>query len=116
MTASRTYKQYVAAILLALYAFIVTPVQLWHCHNATTTQSTGNSSDKKLDTVSATVGFNTDSNCPICTYKFSTCNDDAVVPVVSPLPVTIVKNGYYYLPVILIRSFSLSNKGPPSIS
>jgi hypothetical protein len=111
LAAFRKYKHFLAAALLALYAFVATPVQWWHHHNAARTSRAA----KQVIIAKATAS-NADSGCQICSHKYSAYNDDALTPFVSALIIPAAKNGYYYLPVIAHRTFSLPNKGPPALS
>ncbi|HKZ67914.1 MAG TPA: hypothetical protein VJ111_16220 [Chitinophagaceae bacterium] len=116
MTAIRTYKHFIAAILLALYAFVSSPTQLWHHHNIPERTSSSTSESAKHDTISNASGSNSESSCQTCSHKYSTYNGDAVFPVGSSLAITAAKNGRYCLPLISTPSFPLPNKGPPALS
>jgi hypothetical protein len=113
LAAFRKYKHFIAASLLAIYMFVATPVQWWHHHN---TGSAAVSHNTRQTAVAKATAANSDSGCQICSHKYSAYNDDALVPFVSSLLIPAAKNGHYHLPVIITRSFSLSNKGPPSLS
>ena len=116
LTDLRTYKHFIAAILLVLYAFVTTPVQLWHHHNTTESTSAATSNSVKHNTISKTSDSNSESSCQICSHKYSTYSDDALLQVESTRILTAAKNGYYCLPFISTPSFSLTNKGPPVLS
>jgi hypothetical protein len=116
VTAIGTYKHFIAAILLALYAFVSTPVQLWHHHDISESTQASTSDSEKHDTISKASDSNSESSCQICSHKYSTYNDDALFPVESSLIITAAKNGHYCLPVISTPSFLLPNKGPPALS
>jgi hypothetical protein len=113
LTALPKYRHFIAATLLAIYAFVATPVQWWHHHNTTDTTSSRNAQQA---IIAKATGSTTESGCQICSHQYSTYTNDALVPFVSSLLITAAKNGYYRLPVISTRSFSLYNKGPPSLS
>src|SRR5688500_48864 len=104
LTATRTYKHFIAAILLVLYSFVSTPVQLWHHHNISESTPASTSDSAKHDTISKASDSNSEKGCQICSHKYSTYNDDALFPVESSLLITAAKNGYYCLPVISIPS------------
>jgi hypothetical protein len=112
----RTYKHFIAAILLALYAFVSTPVQVWHHHNISECIPAATSDIAKNETISKASGSNSESSCQVCSHKYSTYNDDALFSIESSLILTAAKNGYYCLPVISTPSFSSPNKGPPVLS
>ena len=101
MTALPKYRHLIAATLLALYAFVATPVQWWHHHHTTTeTPAAAGSREAKQAIVAKATGSTAESGCQICSHKYSTYTNDALVPFVSSLQLTTVKNGYYRLPVI----------------
>jgi hypothetical protein len=117
LTALPKYRHFIAATLLALYAFVATPVQWWHHHHTTTeTPSVAGTREAKQAIIAKATGSNAESGCQICSHKYSTYTDDALAPFVSSILIPAPKNGYYRLPVISTRSFSLLNKGPPSLS
>lgn len=114
MTALRTYRHIIGAILLSLYTFITAPVQLWHHH--TTDITSHKFKDSKHHSVSPADEAAADVICSICSHKYSTYNDDALHAFESICAETVVKNGYYPRSVIENISISFSNKGPPLIS
>lgn len=118
LTATSTYKRYIAAILLALYAFAATPIQLWHHHknNTTETNLVTFSDDAKHDTVSKSSDSSSEKGCSICSHKYSASNDDAVFPFESSIILTAAKNGFHRAQVISTPSIFLPNKGPPALS
>ncbi|MFC0774171.1 hypothetical protein [Terrimonas alba] len=117
MTALRRYKHFLAAILLALYAFVATPVQLWHHHDdASTIPAATSSRDTNNESISKAGNAASENSCPVCSHKYSTYSNEAVVSSESFLEIPAAKNGYYCVPVISIPAFSLPNKGPPVLS
>lgn len=114
MIALKKYKQVTAAFLVALYLFIATPVQFWHHHNdATGTLGTvQNTSDKKgIVKPSA----NTDDNCSICLHEYTIYDNQLHSCNNLPLIVPTSKNGYYHPNAIVKYTFTLQNKGPPTV-
>ncbi len=98
---------------MVLYAFAATPVQLWHHHNYSATEKSGNR-------VTASIFKSTDKsaevNCQICSHQYSTYfyNTDEifVVPVFLANP----KEGFYYTAFPSSPLFDSSNKGPPALA
>jgi hypothetical protein len=109
LTAFRKYKPFIAATLLALYAFVATPVQWWHHHNTTAANS-------KQAVVAKATSSGSDSGCQICSHKYAAYYDDALIPFVSSILIPTAKNDYYRLLLIVTPSYSLLNKGPPALS
>jgi hypothetical protein len=107
-----TYKYYIGAILLALYVFVATPVQVWHHHNAAHAAK----QNSAHDILTQADGNQQDANCPVCSHKYSGYNDVAIVAFELSITITPVKNGLYQLSAVAAPAFSLPNKGPPSIS
>jgi hypothetical protein len=117
LAALRTYKYILAAFLLAVYGFIAAPVQLWHQHHYISNATQGTvSSATKSDTVSQSAHSSPEANCPVCSHKYSTYIDDAIIPFEASLIVHTAKNGVYSLPFVSACSFLLPNKGPPVLS
>ena len=107
--AKRYHKTIVAAILLALYAFMVTPVSYWHQHSFDcNTAATKNASKQTVNISDA------DANCKICTHHYSVADNDAVIISFPALKVFSTYSDYYFLEKIANPGFSQSNKGPPA--
>lgn len=108
----RKYKTIIAALMLALYAFIATPVSYWHHHNF---QSTPTSTNQHQQTIEKASVINADANCKICSHHYSVFNDDAIVlsvpTIQQPSPFSI----FYAVKDIPNPGYSQSNKGPPAI-
>lgn len=117
LTKIRKYKNFIAAILLAVYAFVAAPVQFWHLHNYPVTSKSQLSSVEKETTSFATpTGKSVEGNCQICSYKYSTYSDDATVIFVALLFNATAKEGFYYNPIFLSPLFNFANKGPPALA
>jgi hypothetical protein len=117
LAALRTYRHILAAFLLAAYAFIAAPVQLWHHHKYIATVTAGPvSAAVKGDIVSPDTNSSTEANCPVCSHKYSIFANDALVPPIPAVFVPVAKCGCYRLQLISFTSLSLPNKGPPSLA
>ena len=114
MHLNKRYRQLVALFLLLVYAFIATPVQLWHDHD-TAKGSVQSAGQKQSSFTNGTKLFN-DSNCPVCHHQYSTYHNDFIFPVV-PNPCEFSsQNGYYTLRFVYSPFFSFQNKGPPFLA
>jgi hypothetical protein len=96
-----------------VYAFIATPVQLWHHHSSADKSSIINNSTDGQKSISVKAYGSSSHDCKICSHKYSIYNDDSFKPEQS--------HEFTYLdtePVseffhIEAPCFNLSNKGPP---
>jgi hypothetical protein len=111
-----TYRHLLATFLLALYAFIATPVQLWHHHQYPVKVVKTTPSNAKSDTVAAGTGISLETDCAVCSHKYSSYNDEVLAPYETSLTVIAVKNGCYSLQQVTASPASLLNKGPPALS
>jgi hypothetical protein len=108
LTILRTYRPIVAILLLTVYAFIAAPVQTWHQHKVANKTARGFPVLAKADEKA-------DANCPVCSHKYSTYNETALVSfdTISPFIPTILSD---YLPRPIAASVVLMpNKGPPAL-
>ncbi|MFT3750204.1 MAG: hypothetical protein QM768_17945 [Agriterribacter sp.] len=108
---SRKYRQLTAVLLLLMYAFITTPVQLWHHHDPA--KDPVGSIDQKQSIFANSHQFFSEGNCSICHHQYSTYHDDVILPVVPDLCEFSSQNGRYTRAFIYAPSFSFQNKGPP---
>jgi hypothetical protein len=117
LTAFRTYKSLIGAVLLALYAFVATPVPVWHHHAiAHATKQTGSTENSRQDILTQGDGSQQDANCPVCSHKYATYTNVAIIAFESAITISGAKNGSYQLPAVAALSFPLPNKGPPAVS
>lgn len=114
LTTIKTYKQFIAVLLMALYAFVATPVQLWHHHNYATVTS-GASDKKETASFSKSTDKSVEANCKVCSHQYSTYNDGATVIFAAPLFSDKAKQGFYYTSVPSTPLHNFSNKGPPAL-
>jgi len=113
----RKYKTFITAILLAVYAFIATPVQLWHQHNyATITVSQKLSTEKQSTSFSKFSQQVDDANCQICSYHYSIFIDAEVVRLETPFIASQSIEQYYVFSIPSSPFLRFSNKGPPALS
>ena len=113
----RKYKTFITALLLAVYAFIATPVQLWHQHNYETNTVSGKSfKEKQLTSFSTFSQQVADSNCQICSHYYSIFIDAEFVRLEAPFIVAQSVEQYYVFSIPSPPFLHFSNKGPPALS
>jgi hypothetical protein len=110
LTASTRYREIIAAVLWVLYAFIATPVQLWHHHNIAKETKQSAKGNRILSESKSTTA---DVNCPICHHQYSVYNDDVIIPAIPAVTEFSLQNGHYIPAPLHYPSFSFQNKGPP---
>lgn len=111
MKVIRKYRNCTAAILLMLYAFIATPVQLWHHHHHSKDLQVISA---KNIVVSKNANSTSEANCPICQHQYSIYNDDVISIAIQSVIILLSKQEHYNQQTISSFIFAFSNKGPPS--
>ena len=116
MAGFRKYKIITTAFLLVLYAFIATPVQLWHHHApfAKAAQIPG-----KLNQDDATITIKGQSNsvdCSICSNEYAIYNNDAVTLQIIKVKGRGTTNTYHLLSITAPPYTGIFNKGPPVLA
>jgi hypothetical protein len=113
LTVLRTYKVLFGAFLLALYAFVATPVQYWHHHaiHASKQKQTQNS---QHDPLLQNGGSQQDANCPVCSHKYSSYSEIEIISFEPCYSAAIALPGSFIVSTITAPSFLLPNKGPPA--
>jgi hypothetical protein len=109
MKSLRKYRTYSSVLLLALYAFILTPVQWWHKHPAKAAIETVQPAGGKF----SHPGKELSGKCSICDHQYSICYSDAGEPPVVPLVVGTSSYRFSAAAPPEPMHFSCSNKGPP---
>ncbi len=99
---------------MVLYAFVTTPVQYWHQHINSDLSLTETSKEKKSNSISETSDKKNEANCKICSHKYSTYHNNALVILDSPKYLYISSEEFYYYFIPSTPIFYNSNKGPPS--
>lgn len=114
MTELRKYKHLIAVVLLVVYAFIATPVQLWHHHNdeATSISSLQSNDAAKISTPDAN-NKTLEDNCQICGHHYSIYRSSDVFILKIFASTINPKEGLYALAIPLAPYFNSANKGPP---
>jgi len=115
LTLQPRYRRIIAALLLAVYAFIAMPVSLWHRHLISDERHHANYLDR--DAVSPSHGVFAETGCSVCAHKYSAYHGDIVIPQLSPVIVYgPLENGYYTANPPSSSCFLFSNKSPPALS
>ncbi len=110
------YKKSIAVVLLALYAFIATPVQLWHHHNCDndavfsikTNEAKSNFFEK--DNVKKSL-----HNCDICAHQYAAYHNDIATPKLQYFTFSFKITTPYFLKNLVFFSHIQANKGPPAL-
>ena len=111
------YKTFITALLLAVYAFIASPVQLWHHHTYETNNGYRKSfKEKKVTSFSAFSKQVKDLNCQICSHYYSIFIDAKAVRLEVPFIVAQSVEQHYVFSIPSPPFLHFSNKGPPTLS
>lgn len=112
----RKYRQWVAALLLAVYTFITVPAQLWHQHHPPAGKKTFTQKASGGQYLLVAKAKLSADDCAVCHHKYSAYTDYHYTP--TPAPVIIYSNysqnrctSLYYT-----AHFYFSNKSPPAIA
>ncbi len=100
------------AFLLALYAFIATPVSYWHHHQTNGEQSVIEQHSQKVS--NSTV--ENEANCKICSQHYSESVNDAIIIDIPPFQYRSRHRECDLLKILPDPGYNLSNKGPPIFS
>jgi len=112
LTVGKTYRQWTAAFILAVYAFIATPVQLWHHHPPAAREAGQAKAPGKGYRFMVQKNTAAD-DCPICSHKYSTYTDYTYTPEISSAVSYADIKLSFCSSIILSPSFHFSNKSPP---
>ncbi|HEY0610912.1 MAG TPA: hypothetical protein VGD35_14680 [Chitinophaga sp.] len=107
MSALSTYRQLIAAILLALYAFIATPVEHWH-HHARAVSGTDLTVYPKAKVTNAGK-----EHCTICAHQYTVYEESIPFHWQSWSLLLGIITCFYWKGITLFITLSCSNKGPP---
>jgi len=114
----RKYHHFLAALLLALYAFIAAPVQLWHQHNNVVLSSKNSAGVKEgtneATTFSTSADLVVDVNCKVCSHQYAVYHSPVVIEVPVPLVQYLASLVNYPAATYLRPVYCTSNKGPPA--
>ncbi|HEY8897104.1 MAG TPA: hypothetical protein VIM79_19910 [Niastella sp.] len=113
MTVLRTYKVLSGVFLLALYAFVATPVQYWHHHtiHAAIQKETQNS---RHDQLLQNNGSQQDANCLVCSHKYSSYSEISIIAFEPCAHIAEDQLDPYLVSAVTPPSFLFFNKGPPA--
>ena len=116
LTELRKYKHLVAVVLLAVYAFIATPVQLWHHHTYPAKNIAASPSFDKEKITEAGNNSTIEGNCQLCSHHYSIYSNEAVPAFEIFISFINSKDGFYALAILLAPYFNSTNKGPPAVA
>jgi hypothetical protein len=106
-----TYRQFITFLLIALYAFIITPSLFWHQHNESVYAA---SSEQIRNSDTPTLEAEKDAYCQICSHHYSFYSNDA-----SFIELTKQNHFQSYFQGYAVRAFCISplhlaERGPPA--
>jgi hypothetical protein len=105
----KNYTNLLTAFLLILYAFIATPVSLWHHHKS--------ACDKNYPEEHALVvkefKVSVEAKCIICIHHYSVALNDASIIYFSPVVLFNSVAHFDFLKKIAATRYAQYNKGPP---
>lgn len=108
-----TYKQWVTALLMLLYGFVITPTQWWH-HHELSYPATSKVTVKDQNT--PTWDVESGSTCKICSHHYSYHNNE---PIIVLSAVKACFSDFTLEPISFISLHFTGNpaeRGPPSLS
>jgi hypothetical protein len=110
-----TYKQILAIALLAVYAFIATPIQYWHHHHKTSSsKSTSSLEDQKeIRASNSSINYNSD-DCQICSHQYSVYANTEISLLAGTNQNDFIRKGPYQFTIPLSSCYLSINKGPPA--
>jgi hypothetical protein len=109
-----TYKQFYIVVLLAIYAFITTPPQLWHGHFHVTVDADFPLQVKNDKASSQISNPSDDGSCDICDHHYSVYIDDAISIIQQPTPDHLLAETALLCYLPSSRTSLFGNKGPPA--
>ncbi len=113
----KKYKTFIATVLLAVYAFIATPVQLWHHHSNTINTASKKSYAQKVESpVFKSTPQATVANCQVCSHHYSVYSDVATIVFEAPSLILPSNKECYIFSIPLSPFLNFSNKGPPLVA
>jgi hypothetical protein len=105
----RNYRPLAAAFLLALYAFMATPVSFWH-HHQNNTRKQHTEQNVAAGEENTVVGI----TCKICSHHYSVAANDAVTVYFAPVTFFNFFSDCYLLTHPTCPHYCQYNKGPPA--
>ncbi|MGC4234816.1 MAG: hypothetical protein QM594_17685 [Niabella sp.] len=119
MTRSTRYRPLIGVCVLMLYAFISTPVQLWHHHPHITDnvkKETVNDAPVNKKSFNIYPALCAEENCYICEHHYSLYGETELINIPFQKPAAWLENSCFYIrPASQAPASALSNKGPPLI-
>jgi hypothetical protein len=118
LISAKKYRVVIATLLLVVYAFIATPVQLWHQHTYVASAKCASTANKKATDITVKSAQQTivDANCAVCSHFYSAYSFVANVELEMPSLVLQVKHAFYIFSIPCSPLLNTSNKGPPELA
>lgn len=118
LTNTKKYRVTIATFFLVVYAFIATPVQLWHKHNDVASIKSTSEINKKLTncTVQSAQQNIEEANCAICSHFYTAYSLVATVSLETPIVILQQNNAFYIFTIPFSPLLNSCNKGPPSLA
>lgn len=107
------HNQFIAILMLVIYGFVATPVQLWHDHDNSDIENSFNNGKQNQLSESKSAGGAVEKNCKICSHQYSNHEAGAVVLFKVPFVMSSSDDCVYYNFLPASPIFDFSNKGPP---
>jgi hypothetical protein len=109
-----TYKQFYIVVLLAIYAFITTPPQLWHGHFHVTVDAPLPLHVQDDGAFTQISNPTDDGSCNICDHHYSVYIDDAISIIQQPATNHLLAETELLCYLPSSRTSLFGNKGPPA--
>jgi hypothetical protein len=108
---SKSHKNFLASLLLVLYAFIATPVSYWHHHTSLSYNKNAGKTSFSVNVANASGDF----DCEICSHHYLDAGNHAIAAFFTPPLFIKTVNSFYLLKKLPISVYRQFNKGPPSL-
>jgi hypothetical protein len=117
LTLVRKYRFWTAGLLLALYAFIAMPVQVWHTHSGNANSSATQCDNKEASHFShITHGSSLSHDCKICAHQYTVYSNDQCQVLLASLPIQKPVEQFSITALLQTAHCPFSNKGPPVVA
>ncbi|WP_145718726.1 hypothetical protein [Chitinophaga japonensis] len=112
----RKYRQFTASILLAIFAFVATPVQWWHHHaHGFGLGPAACLKEKQPPVLSVKKGLGAGHDCQVCAHKYAAYHATPLPAFTSLLPALPALHACAFLTLPAPRCFSSAGRDPPPV-
>ncbi len=113
----KKYNIGIATLLLVVYAFIATPVQLWHHHAYVANQSFKTTDKKDVSNIYTSAQQTiADANCAVCSHVYPAYSFVPNISFETSFFVLQPKIAFYILAIPFSPLLNSTNKGPPTLT